>query len=179
MKAFYTLIALMFLASCGAEAPAKDIVATPDVVQETVADIDQATEALPDTQEVVDDLIEEVNSVPLTEEDTIEEVIPEEIEEAWETEDRATEEQAATKVVELSTTYNNPKMEVVMNIEYSVDSDDKISEISVTSPNYGGMPEFNTWAQGVIGMTVEEASEYVVAGSSLTTPAFQAALKNG
>ncbi len=30
-----------------------------------------------------------------------------------------------------------------MNIEYSLDSEDKISEISVTSPNYPGMPDFN------------------------------------
>ena len=68
-------------------------------------------------------------------------------------------------------------MEVQMNIEYELDSDDKISSISVTSPNYKGMPQFNSGVQAVVGMSVQEASEYYVSGSSLTTPAFQAALK--
>ena len=173
MKAFYILILLVFLTSCGTEVSTEDITVSPDVVQETRMEIDQETEILPDTQEVVDELINEVNTVPLGEEDNLEVDTPSEIESP------KTEKISSSKVVELSTTYNNPKMEVVMNIEYTVDEDNKISEISVTSPNYGWMPEFNTGVQGVIGMTVDEATEYVVAWSSLTTPAFQAVLKNG
>jgi len=46
------------------------------------------------------------------------------------------EQVAAPKVVELSTTYTNPAGLVNMSISYSLDSDGKISEISVTSPDY-------------------------------------------
>ncbi len=180
MKAFYSLVLLIFLTSCSSEAPVVGTLNPITPVQEVVTEIDETVEALPevapDTQEIVDTLIEEVNSVPLSESDDKDEnVTP-----TW-SDDLKEEEQVGStfpsKVVELETTYNNPKMEVMMNIEYSLDSDDKISEISVTSKNYPGMPDFNTWIQAVVWMTVEEASEYVVSGSSLTTPAFQGALK--
>ena len=132
MKAFYTLILLVFLASCGSETVTEDsAMQTPDVVQETVVEIDDSVEALPDTEEVNTD------SSPSTGVESIEDEVVEE---------EATEEQAE-EVVELSTTYNNPKMEVIMDIEYNVDSEGKITEISLTSPNYDDMPKWNDRVQ--------------------------------
>lgn len=111
--------------------------------------------------------MEKEESAPVqdTESEVIEPIIEEE-----------SNEVSSSELIELSTTYNNPKMEVVMNIAIDV-NDDVIESISVTSPNYRGMPEFNTGVQAVVGMTVAQASEYFVSGSSLTTPAFHAALK--
>ena len=122
MKTFYTLVLLMFLVSCGTE----------NVVDES------STSNIPATEQVAQGIDEATANLP-------EEDIVVEAEEAS-TEDGNPDEQAAasSEVVELSTTYNNPKMEVVMNIEYDLADDGTISEISVTSPNYGGMPEFNS-----------------------------------
>lgn len=179
MKAFYVLLALIFLTSCGAEVASDPIELSNEVVEQTVEEIDEAISELPVE---VTDIIEEDTSDNRVEEEISkpeEDVIQPEVE--WKDEETiVVDEQAAVspKVVELSAKYNNPAMEVVMNIEYTLDSENNISDISVTSPNYKGMPEFNAWAQGVLGMTVGEASEYYVSGSSLTTPAFQKALKN-
>lgn len=158
MKTFYSLVLLVFLVSCWTEAPIDQNPETSNVQQEVAAEIDQTVESLPDPKQEVDELLEQVDEIA--------------------EEDDSSSQVQSSEVVELSTTYTNPAMEVVMNIEYSLDSEDKISEISVTSPNYPGMPDFNAWVQPVVGMTVQEASEYVVSGSSLTTPVFQEALKN-
>jgi hypothetical protein len=40
------------------------------------------------------------------------------------------------------------------------------------------MGKYNTDVQAVIGMSVEQASEYYISGSSLFTPAFQKAMKS-
>ena len=153
MKTFFILLSLAFLASCTAEAPSDEVSATPEVTvqEQTLSDIDEATANLPDTQEVVDELLSEVDEI-------------------------ANDESEAT-VVELSTTYRNPTMEVIMDIEYSLDTEGKISEISLTSPNFEWISRYNDGVQPVIWMTVEQASEYVISGSSYATPAFQAALK--
>jgi len=185
MKAFYVLLLLVFLASCSA----KDI--TP--AEQTSSDIDTAVEEIADELDV---LIQEESPSEDAQESAEEpsdhshdgddhdhdhDDIWEEVQVSDPQEEISEPEQAFVqpKVVELSTTYNNPAMEVQMNIEYELDSDDKITSISVTSPNYKGMPQFNSGVQAVVGMSVQEASEYYVSGSSLTTPAFQAALKNG
>lgn len=186
MKAFCVLISLIFLASCGSEVITEEV-NSPDIsaVEQTVDNIEEVIDVLPeedieltsDENTTLDDVPEEdtavapeTDSSELPELDTIAEPEPEESsrDQAW----------VSPKVVELSTTYQNPKMEVIMDIEYAVAEDGTISEISVTSPNYQGMPEFNTWVQAVVWMTVAEASDYVVSGSSLTTPAYQAAMKN-
>lgn len=163
MKSFYILCALLLLASCGQATPENNesqVHVNEKAEEQTAADIDASLDEIPESttgdQEVSGD-----TDLPANQDAAEISVVSE------------------PKVVELSTTYNNPKIEVVMDIAYSVDSEGKITEIAVTSPNYGGMPEFNSWVQGVVGMTVSEASEYHVSGSSLTTPAFQAALKNG
>jgi len=82
-----------------------------------------------------------------------------------------------TSLIELSTSYTNPAMEAVMNIAIEVDSDNIIESISITSPNYKWMPKFNDGVQGLVGKSLEEASEFYVSGSSLASPAFQKALK--
>ncbi|MDA9129218.1 hypothetical protein N9J72_01955 [Candidatus Gracilibacteria bacterium] len=178
MKAFFTLAVLVFLVGCTAEAPGNT---ETDVNQEQVVqDMDQETELLPDSDELIDDLINDVSEV-IEDEGSIDTETPDATDETQvddaEEIDETAQESTESEVVELSTTYNNPKMEVVMDIEYNLDSEGKITEIEVTSPNYDGMPDFNSGVQPVVGMTVSEASEYYVSGSSLTTPAFQAALK--
>lgn len=190
MKAFYTLILLVFLASCGNwETPVVETSTTPTPVQEVTAEIDEASQALPQVEEVIDTTdaqettLDNDAEAPALEAEKIEEAeTEEESTEASAPEEANTQEvteEVSTKTVELSTTYNNPKIEVIMDIALDVDDEGKISQISVTSPNYQGMPEFNKGVQWVIGLTLEEASEYVVSGSSLTTPAFQSALKQG
>ena len=208
MKAFYTLVLLLFLASCsGSEVPVENPTVADVSVQETVDDIETATSELTEENTEVEIVPEpesrETESTPETVEVSESQSFDEWNPDVWEASPESTsseaedtaeagevsesnpeassDEQAAVspKVVELSTTYNNPKMEVVMDIEYSVAEDGTISEISVTSPNYWWMPEFNTWIQAVVWMTVSEASQYNVSWSSLTTPAFQSAMKNG
>ena len=88
------------------------------------------------------------------------------------------DEVSSGQMIELSTTYTNPAMEAVMNIALEVDENNTVTSIEVTSPNYQGMPQFNAGAQWVIGLSLEEASEFYVSGSSLASPAFQKALKS-
>lgn len=161
MKIFYSTLLLVLLASCGDATPEQTLDTPepiPPAVETTTQEIDAATEAMDDIQE---------SSEQVSEEEIV--VAPTPV---------AEEEVQADTLIELSTTYNNPKIEVVMDIDMTVDENDIIQSISVTSPNYSGMPEFNSGIQAVVGMSVEEASEYYVSGSSLTTPAFQEALKN-
>jgi len=155
MKAFYVILLLVFLASCGKETiaeptPVQDI--PNEVVEQTAEEIEEAISELPDD---VMKFVQE-NSDRIDAEEMV---------------------KYEDKVVELSTTYTNPATEVIMNIEYTLDSDDTIASISVTSPNYKGMPWFNDAVQAVVGMSVADASQYSVSGSSLATPAFQNALK--
>jgi hypothetical protein len=64
-----------------------------------------------------------------------------------------------------------------MSVAYELDSDGNIASIDVSATTYD-LSQFNQGAQAVVGMTLEQASEYVVSGSSLTGPAFRAALKS-
>lgn len=193
MKAFYSIILLIFLASCTGETTIVEnpTVADP-IVQEVVTELDEATESIPDSnviesdtsdtevvqdaEEIIDDLIDQVVGSDNETEETADLESPNEEIQEIEVGDES-EEQASVKVVELSTTYTNPQVEVVMNIEYSLDENDTISAIELSSPNYQGMARYNELIQWVIGLSVEEASEFAIAGSSLATPAYQAAMK--
>jgi hypothetical protein len=66
-----------------------------------------------------------------------------------------------------------------MNIEYNLDTENKISMISITSDNWDKLGWFDTAAQDIlIGKTLEEASEVgLISGASLTTAAFKEAMK--
>lgn len=143
MKAFYVVLLLVFLASCGSEVN----VETPSdpVVQET-------------TQEMNDALAE----------------LPEEIEVSTDT---SVQQWDDAKIVQLAAPYTNPKWPVDMQIEYSLDEQGNIESINVFATSYD-LTNFNQSIQSVIGMSVEEASDYYVSGSSLTTPAYQEALKS-
>ena len=143
--------------SWGADAPAED--GDQDAPSEVSSEIDAELENM-----------EKEESAPL--QDTEPGVESEPVEE-----EAADEVSTESSLIELSTTYNNPKMEVVMNIALEVNDENIIESISVTSPNYRGMPEFNSGVQSVVWMSISEASEYYVSGSSLTTPAYQSALK--
>lgn len=88
------------------------------------------------------------------------------------------EEVAEWKVQELSTTYISPKTEVIMNVAYTLDENEKFSKIEVTSPNYDHMSKFNNGIQSVIWMTIEEAAEVNVTWSTLGSVAFSKVLKN-
>ena len=155
MKTFFTLVLLVFLVWCTAEAPEGT---QPNMNQtQVIQEMNQETELLPSSEDLIDDLINDVNEV-------------------IENEDTMNSETTIDKV-ELSTTYQNPVMEVIMDIEYDLDEEGKITEISLTSPNFDGIWRYNDWVQGTVGLTVEEASQYVISGSSYATPAFQAALK--
>ncbi len=193
MKAFYALLLLVFLASCGTpvtpDAPKEPVV--PSEPQEEVQE-DVPAEIDAEAEKIIEELIkiwEESSEGDSTEQEapveaqepvgsSSETVEPEQVE-IQEEEVQEPNTAVESKVVELATSYTNPAGNVDMNISYSLDDSGKISEISVTSPNYKWMVWFNKNAQAVIGMTVEQASEYYVSGSSLTTPAFQKALKNG
>lgn len=192
MRIFYVIFLLVFLASCGSETTTQTPTQTSQTdiaVEQTQVDIDQASNNLPE-EDILDpaeeaarieaetavNLSQETDQVEAqTEIETSEEIAPES---SQESSVETPEVSASTKLIELSTTYNNPKIEVIMDIDIEVSENDIIESISVTSPNYGGMPEFNTKIQEVVGLTLDEAAEYNVSGSSLTTPAFQAALKN-
>ena len=155
MKYFYILIALAFLASCGA----KDVVNTDTPTQE-----DEVIEA------TLDEIESELEDLLNVEEDESE---------TAETEAEAPAEETAmeSKVVKLDAAYTNPAGPVDMTIEYSLDSEGKIETIEVAATTYD-LTDFNTSAQKVIGMTVEDAANEVITGGSLTDPAFSAAMKN-
>lgn len=153
MKTFYILLLLVFLASCGSE---NEVAVLPDIEipvieKSSPIEIVEIDEALSELPEEIIDIMEEENS------DTSTEI-------------------SESKVVILDTPYVNPKGEVDMMIEYALDSEDKIETIDVSATSYD-LSDFNASIQAVIGMSVEEASEYYVSGSSLTTAAYQDALK--
>jgi len=169
MKAFYSILLLVFLTSCTGWT-IDDISNIPDSTTPVVNTVVEQTEE--EMNEAIAELPEEVKEFAW--ESTLDKRIMNNDGESWETqtseEDASSEEEDtveiapvveeteteavetsfAPKVVVLSTSYNNPKMEVIMNIEYSLDENETISDISVTSPNYGGMPEFNNGVQSAL-----------------------------
>ena len=194
MKIFYTLFLLVFLASCGANTATQVINETTDVpVANIEQDVPSETEEISDIEpDAEPDAPQEESEADAPAEDWGQDApseVSNEIDAELETMEKAEEtpaeaiseeesdEVSSTEMIELSTTYTNPAMEAVMNIEMSVDDSNIIQSISVTSPNYQGMVSFNWAVQEVVGMSVSEASEFYVSGSSLASPAFQKALK--
>lgn len=167
MKYIYVLFLLVFLASCGANTTTEEPTSTDNDVEAIVeSTLDEFNAEL---DELDTDTNEEASeSAPVEEVMEKEESTSEVVEEA----------EAENKVVMLQTKYTNPQTEVIMDIKYELDAEGKITSINVSSDNYDGLGDFNEAAQVVIGKTVKEASEASIAGSSLTTPAFQAALKD-
>lgn len=81
-----------------------------------------------------------------------------------------------SEVEVLDAAYTNPKWPVDMEIEYTLDVNGTIESIDVTATTYD-VSKFNTAVQDVVGMTLEEASSTYVSGSSLTSSAFNNAIK--
>lgn len=161
MKYFYILIALAFLASCGA----KDVVNTDTPTQED--------EVIETTLDEIESELEDLLNVEEDESETAEAEAPSEGDDARVAEETTVE----SKVVKLDAAYTNPAGPVDMTIEYSLDSEGKIEAIEVAATTYD-LTGFNESAQKVIGMTVEDAANEVITGGSLTDPAFSAAMKN-
>ena len=120
----------------------------------------------------------ELEAIETEETEMADEPVPESTETAEPITEQESDEVSSGEMIELSTTYTNPAMEAVMNISLEVDGNNTVTSIEVTSPNYQGMPQFNAGAQWVVGLSLEEASEFYVSGSSLASPAFQKALKS-
>lgn len=92
--------------------------------------------------------------------------------------DNETMDENKMETIEYS--YTNPAQEVNMVIDYSLDEEGKIDSINVSATNWDQLGDFDAAAkQTVIGLTLEEASEVTVSsGASLTSAAFQEALKS-
>ena len=88
-------------------------------------------------------------------------------------------EKDESKVQLIKYSYANPAQEVNMDIQYNLDTENKISMIEITSDNYEGVSNFNSAAKDVvIWLTLEQASEVgLISGASLTTAAFKEAIK--
>jgi len=151
MKKIYILAGLLFLASCGQAE-----------IQETVQNEVPAT---PET--VVEEVLDEV--IETTEDETPSEEINAEVE-ALET---AVED--TTKTVTVDASYTNPKGNVDMMLDYTLDSEGKIETIGVSATTYD-VANFNDEIQTLVGSTISEAAEYT-SGSSLTGEAFKKAVK--
>lgn len=84
---------------------------------------------------------------------------------------------AESQVQVLDAGYTNPKGPVDMQVEYTLTQDETIASIEVSATTYD-VSWFNTAVQDVVGMTIEEASDTYISGSSLTSAAFNNALKS-
>jgi TolA-binding protein len=119
MKQFIALMMLVaVLSSCG-EAVAPTPADTPTQETEINTEIDAATDATTDT---IDAELEELDKT-----------------ESVETNETSTEEDLEaleSSVENIQVVYSNPKQEVTADIEYSLDSEGKITSINITDSNY-------------------------------------------
>lgn len=85
------------------------------------------------------------------------------------------------KVVRIEHRYSNPQQQVILDIQYTLDSSWKIEDIDVASPNYEGIQKTgfdNAVKKAVIGLTLQEIDNIdTISGSSLTTEAFKQAIR--
>ena len=150
MKAFCISLALVFLVSCGESTVVDAPIQEPSIAeQETVTEIEGA----------LDELIETTQDAEVDEGSAMEPQASD-----WE------------EIVLLDATYTNPKGSVDMTIEYELGVNDIIENINVSATTYD-LTGFNDSIQSVVGMTLEEASDTYISGSSLTSAAFNNALK--
>lgn len=176
MKVFYALFLLVFLASCTTttvedtsdtqsntitiETETEDT-DTPDEAMETdeeIANTEESEEEMDDTETMDSDLETEVSADIDVETDMLDEVVENE-------------------VITLDASYTNPKGPVDMTVTYSLDENDVIESIEVSATTYD-VSGFNAEAQSLIGQDISAAESFYVAGGSLTSEAFTAAIKN-
>lgn len=149
MKYFIPLFMLLFLVSCGKDQVTPAETPKTETAKQTAVEVtDKEVDAV--LHEIEDDLLN------ISEED----------------------EAGSTDSEIIKTTYKNPKGNVNMEISYSLDADEKIASIQVSASNY----DLEKFSKGVqeqaIGKTLEEAADIYVSGSSLTTEAYQKAMKD-
>lgn len=83
-----------------------------------------------------------------------------------------------SKVVKLDANYDNRQTNVDMTIEYELDSEGKISKMDINATNFD-ISNFEDRAEkDAIGKTPEEASKIFYSWASLTSDAFQKAMKS-
>lgn len=150
MKYFYIVLLSVLLVSCGAE-------------------VQKENNAVSETNTIEDKTINEIDA-ELANIDIPAIVIPEVVETEM-------NNKIAPKVEKINTVYSNPQQEVAMEISFSLDDDKNISKIQVSSSNWD-LSKFNDAVQVLVGTDIEDASDANFAGASLTTAAFQEAIKN-
>ncbi len=73
--------------------------------------------------------------------------------------------------------YKNPKTQVDMIIEYSLDEEGKIEKINANATTYD-LTKFDENIQILVWKTIDEAKETYISWGSLTTKAFKEAIKD-
>ncbi len=95
--------------------------------------------------------------------------------ESVEDEDEVAQE-AEAKVTKVQALYNNSRQDVVLDIEYTLDSDGKIGSIEITDTN-GYDVSRNLWDLNVlVGKSIDEVEDTYISGGSLTVPAIKKAI---
>lgn len=175
MKFIFAFSLLLLLVSCGTDEVQK--VTQPN--QQTVVEETVSSESVDPTAEL------EQDTPANTEEATSEKEIQSASEQSVDDIDAAMQDitkdeeelvEAKPTLEKITTTYKNPKQTVNVAIEYTVDSAGAVKTMSVSSDNYN-LNKFNSSIQSqVIGKKKEDINVYV-AGESLASDAFNAALK--
>lgn len=83
-----------------------------------------------------------------------------------------------SKVVKLEAPYENPKAKVDMTIAYELDSEGKVTKMDVSATTFDISAFEEKVEKEAIGKSLEEVSKIFVSGSSLTSEAFQKAIKS-
>ncbi len=87
------------------------------------------------------------------------------------------EDTTNNKVEKLDASYKNPKTEVDMVINYSLNENNTIESINVNATTFD-VSEFNEKIQYLVWEDIEEAEDVYISGSSLTSEAFVDTIKN-
>lgn len=176
MKFLPFALLLVLLASCGA-----------DKTEENVTENSGTQQAI--TEEVwteIDESLDEMNmdetsmtdeTTPMEEEVLADETLGETEEVMIIQESESEVQTVANEVVELTTSYRNPKGNVDMNISYSVDENDIITAISVQSDDYDLSDMNQSLQNDYLGLHISTAADYYKAGSSLSSEAFRDAVR--
>lgn len=149
MKYILSLLVLLALASCGATSP------VPENNPETPVEPTPAPQEQPADEEILNQIDTQTGVLDTT---------------------------AQNEVKTLDASYKDPNGQVSMTIEYSLNADNTIKSIKVggtgsdVAQNF--MQKFDTESQALVGKTLEDAASFSMAGSSLTSDAFQKAIKN-
>lgn len=179
MKVFYAVFLLVFLASC----TGANVEENSNSETDTSANTQQEQQVMDDSideDESSDDMMDDENEAMKTEEGEVmegDENMEDDMADDIDEDTAMLEETASNQVMVLDATYNNPKAEVDMMINLSVDENDVIESIEVSATTYD-LSDFNAAAQELLGQNISQAEEFYVAGGSLTSDAFTTAIKN-